>query len=68
MTGFMQNQRTRLSEVELSHWKGKLQDIPGVRLDRVQATREALQGNRYESEQILDELINKLSFEMGFDE
>jgi len=68
MTGLSQNQRSRLSEVELSCWKEKLHYIPDVRLERVLATRQALQGNRYDSERILEELINKLSFEMDIDE
>jgi hypothetical protein len=68
MTGLSKNKRSSLSDVELSHWKEKIHDIPDVRLDRVLATRQALQDDHYDSEQILEDLINKLSCEMDIDE
>jgi len=68
MTGLSKKQQSRLSDVELSHWKEKIDDIPDVRLDRILATREALHEDRYDSEGILEELINKLSGEIELDE
>lgn len=68
MTGLSKNLNRKLSDAELSHWKEKLHDIPDVRLDRVLETRKALRGDRYDSELILEELINKLSKEMDVDD
>lgn len=48
----------------LEYWVKRTHELPEVRVDKVRATREALERNAYESDQILDDTIAKLNDEL----
>lgn len=43
------------------YWVEKIHELPEVRIDKIRATREALEKNAYESEQILDDTVARMS-------
>ena len=49
----------------LEHWKQRLRELPEMRLDKVQSVRGALQQSSYESEQVLDSTVRRLSNDVG---
>ncbi|MFH1107616.1 MAG: hypothetical protein V1790_00240 [Planctomycetota bacterium] len=49
----------------LEHWKQRLRELPEMRLDKVQSVRGALQQSTYESEQVLDSTVQRLSNDVG---
>ena len=49
----------------LEHWKQRLRELPEMRLDKVQSVRGALQQSSYESEQVLDSTVQRLSNDVG---
>ena len=55
----------RLSPRTLQRWRGLVHDLPDIRLEKVQATREALKNREYDSEEILEETIRRLREELG---
>jgi hypothetical protein len=60
--------RKKTSEVllqELESWKRTLRQLPEARLDKVAASREALRRNAYESEEVLDETVARLSADVS---
>ena len=48
----------------LEYWVKRTHELPEVRIDKVRSTREALERNAYESDQILDDTIAKLNDEL----
>lgn len=48
----------------LEYWVQRTHELPEVRMDKVQSTRDALARNAYESEQILDDTIARLNDEL----
>lgn len=49
----------------LNHWKQRLRELPEVRVEKVQTVRGALQQSSYESEQVLESTLRKLSNDIG---
>ena len=49
----------------LEHWKQRLRELPEMRLDKVQSVRGALEQSRYESEQVLESTVQRLSNDVG---
>ena len=49
----------------LEHWKQRLRELPEMRLDKVQSVRGALEQSSYESEQVLDSTVQRLSNDVG---
>ena len=48
----------------LEYWVKRTHELPEVRADKVRSTRDALERNAYESDQILDDTIAKLNDEL----
>ena len=49
----------------LEQWKQRLRELPEVRVDKVQSVRGALRQSSYESEQVLDSTVQRLSNDVG---
>lgn len=49
----------------LSHWKQRLRELPEVRVEKVQSVRGAIQSGCYESDQMLESTVQRLSNEVG---
>jgi len=43
------------------YWVEKTHELPEIRMDKVRATREALEKNAYENEQMLDDTVTRMS-------
>ena len=52
-------------EAALAHWKQRLAELPEVRSDKVQSVRGAIQRSSYESEQLLESTVQRLSNDVG---
>ena len=48
-----------------SLWKQRLRALPEVRVEKVQSARGAIRSSCYESEQVLEGTLQKLSNEVG---
>ena len=57
--------RAGLSDAELERWKRILDQLPSARLEKVRATRSALERNRYDDEEVLNETASRLYAELG---
>ena len=57
--------RPRLSPRTLQRWRELVHDLPDIRLEKVQATREALKNREYDGEEVLEETIRRLREELG---
>ena len=49
----------------LSHWKQRLRELPDVRVEKVQSVRGAILSSCYESDQVLESTLQRLSNEVG---
>lgn len=57
--------RARLSDAELERWKRILDQLPAARLEKVRATRSAMERECYDDEEVLNETASRLSAELG---
>lgn len=47
------------------YWVERIHELPEVRIDKVRATREALENNAYETEQKLDDTVDRITADLG---
>ncbi len=57
--------RSEVVEGDLRRWREIISALPDVRLDKVRSTRQALQGNRYEGESMIEETVRRLCNDVG---
>ncbi len=54
-----------VSRTELQRWKQFLDGLPDLRFGKLEASRAALAGDRYDDEAILDETAKRIFNEIG---
>lgn len=56
---------SRLSDDELRYWVGRVHRLPVVRVDRIVATRDALQRYCYDDQRVLATTIDRVIQDVG---
>ncbi len=52
-------------EAQLPRWTRMAKTVPAMRLDKIRGTRQAVENNSLESEDVLDITIERLSEDLG---